>query len=166
MATAHLHDPMARLGAQPREVLRVLETVELFADMTTRERSVLAEIAELVKCDRDVQVFGVGEDVRWWYLLLHGQIDESVRAPDGTWPVVRQVLSGQCVGLDSVLSGQPSATQATSVSACALVRIPVMQLHQVLRGSSVVSVKLQVALNAELGRDLRAATEAVIEMSV
>ena len=146
--------------------MRLLETVPLLDEMATRERAVLAEAAEVVRCARDVQLFGVGQAVRWWYLLLNGAVEEAVRAPDGSWPVVRQVVAGQCVGLDSVLSGAPSATQATSVAVCAFVRMPVLDLHRILRGTGPVSVKLQVALNQELGRDLRAATAAMIALSL
>ncbi len=155
---------MARLGLQPREILRLLETVPLLDDMATRERAVLAEVAEVVRCAANVQLFDADEDVRWWYLVLNGRVEETVRAPDGAWPVVREVDAGQCVGLDSVLSGSPSATRATAVMVSSFVRIPVPELHRLLRGTGPIAIKLQTALNEELGRDVRAATLAMIDL--
>ncbi len=155
---------MERIALQPREILRLLETVPLLADMAIRERAVLAEVAEVVRCARDVELFGVGQDVRWWYLVLTGRVEESVRAPDGTWQVVREATTGQSVGLDSTVSGMPSATQVTAVMVTSFVRVPVLDLNRLLRGTGPVSIKLQAALNEELGRDLRAATLAMVEL--
>ncbi len=163
MAIQSIHDPMERLPLEPREILRLLETVPLLSEMATRERAVLAEVAEVVRCARDVQLCGVGEDMRWWYLVLTGRVDETVHAPDGTWPVVREVVGGQCVALDGVLSGTPCATQVTAVMASTFVRIPVLDLHRLMRGAGPVSVKLLALLQQELGRDLRAATLAMID---
>ena len=96
-------------------------------------------------------------------MLLNGQVEETVRAPDGTWPVVRKVVAGHCVGLDSVLAGQASATQVTSVTAASFVRVPVLDLQRLLRGTGTASVKLLAALHRELGVDLRAATVEMVE---
>ena len=78
-------------------------------------------------------------------------------------PVVREVVGGQCVALDGVLSGTPCATQVTAVMASTFVRIPVLDLHSLMRGTGPVSVKLLALLQQELGRDLRAATLAMID---
>ena len=54
------HDPTAPVAMQPREILRLLETVPLLAEMTTRERSVIADMAEVTRCARDVVLFRRG----------------------------------------------------------------------------------------------------------
>lgn len=164
MAIQPTHDPMERIPLQAREVLRLLETVPLLGDMATRERAVLAEVAEVVRCVTDVELFGIGQEVRWWYLVLNGRVEETVGAPDGTRQVVREATAGQSVGLDSVLSGMASATQVTSVMTSSFVRVPVPDLLRLLRGTGPVSIKLQTALNEELGRDLRAATLAMVDL--
>lgn len=164
MATAPIPDPTERVMMAANEILRLLETVPMLAEMATRERAALAEVAEVVRCARDVQLFGVGQEVRWWYLVLNGQVQECVRAPDGSWQPVREVAAGNCFGLDAVLSNSPAATQATTLSASSFVRVNAGALQNLLRGSGAASVKLTVALNESLGQDLRAATITLAEL--
>ena len=159
-----MHDPMHRLSMEPREVLRLLESVSLLAELSVRERGVLAEFAEVTQCGRDVQIVNVGQEVRWWYVLLQGRVDVSVRAPDGTLPIVRELAAGQSIALDAVLSGTPSTSQITAISDAVFVRWQIGELQGLLRARSPVAVKLQVALTAELGKELRAATSAVIRL--
>ena len=160
------HDPTAPVAMQPREILRLLETVPLLADMTTRERAVLAEMAEVTRCARDVVLLSPGQEVRWWYLILNGTVLESVRAPDGTWPAVREAGAGECMGLDAVLLSQPATVQATSVTPCSFVRVRANDFQALLRGTSPTSVKLAAAMHQALAQDLRAATKAMMGFQV
>ncbi len=163
MAIAPSHDPFERLTLDPREILRLLETVPLLAEMATRERAVLAEVAEVARCARDVQLFGVGQEMRWWLMVLTGRVEESVRAPDGSWPVVREVAAGQCLALDCVLAGLPTVTQGRAVTGSTFIRVPVLDFQRLLRGHGAASIKLQLALHEELGRDLREVTMTMVE---
>ena len=164
MAVGQPHDALEHVNMQPREVLRLLETVPLLGDLATRDRAVIAERGEVVRCAPDVQLFGVGQEVRWWYLLLNGRVEETVRAPDGSWPTVREVTAGHSIGLDSILTGMPAATQVSSVANCSFVRVPAADTLRLLRGNGPASIKLQAALNEEIGQDLRAATLAMVDV--
>lgn len=164
MANPPAHDSMERVNLQPREVLRLLETVPLLGDLATRDRAVIAERGEVVRCGADVQLFGVGQEVRWWDLLLNGRVEELVRAPDGSWPRVREVTAGHSIGLDSILTGTTAGTQVSSVSSCSFVRVPAADTLRLLRGNGPASIKLQAALNEEIGQDLRAATLAMVDL--
>lgn len=164
MATSATHDPMEHVAMQPREVLRLLETVPMLGDLATRERAVIAEVAEVVRCFADVQLLGVGQEVRWWYLVLNGRVQETVRAPDGTWAVVREVGAGHSIGLDSILSGMTAATQVSSTATSSFVRVPAADVAKLLRAHSPVAMKLQAALTEEFGTDLRSAVLAMVEL--
>lgn len=169
MSAANLqpsNDPAERVPMQPREILRLLETTPLLGEMSTRERAVLAEVAEVVRCARDVELFGVGQEVRWWYLILNGRVAEAVRAPDGTWQSVRDAAAGECIGLDAVISGQPATVQATCVAACSFVRINAPNFNALLRGPGPASVKFQLAMQEALGTDLRAALTEMVRLAV
>lgn len=166
MPTSPPHDPTALVPLQPREILRLLETVPLLADMSTRERSVLADMAEVVRCTRDVVLFAAGQDVRWWYLILNGSVLEAVRAPDGTWQPVREAGAGECLALDVVFSGLPANVQATSLAPCSLVRVAAQDFKTLVHGTTPASVKLMAAMHEALAQDLRAATKAMIALQV
>ncbi len=164
MAISPIHDPVDSVPLDTREILRLLESVPLLGDLATSERAVLAELGQVVRCNGGVQLVGVGEEVHWWYLVLNGRVHISLRAPDGTLPLVREIVAGQSVGLDSVLTGLPSATQVMSAMVCSFVRWSVADLQRLLRGHGPVALQLQATLHEELGRDLRAATVAMAEL--
>jgi CRP-like cAMP-binding protein len=153
-----VRDPVELVPLDARGVQRVLATIPWLADLDAEERQALAEIDQAVRCARMVELLRMGENVGWLYVLLKGRAEISIRAVDGTTPVLREVVAGQTIGLDGVLSGEPTLNQVVTTETCSFVRWPVADLHGLLRGQSAISMKLRALVQEELGRELRAAT--------
>ena len=151
-------DPMERLRKPPREVLKLMEPIPLFEELNVRERTVLSEMAEVVRCSGGTKVFEGGDDGLYLYCVLKGRLELRTASAPGLTLAVREIPEGRLAGLDAVLTQAPYHMSCVALENTAAMRFHTSQLHQLLQAGTPAAIKLFVAMRLELGTDLRAAT--------
>lgn len=162
--TQRWKDPMERLARQPREVVKLLEPIALFDEMNLRERSMMAEVAEVVRCSGGTRLYDAGDEGRFLYCVLQGRLELRTTIGTGLTHGVREVPAGRLAGLDAVLTQQPYHLACVALENTAALRFHTAQLHQLLAIGTPAAIKLFAAMRSELGSDIRSATLQVVKL--
>lgn len=157
-------DPMERLRKTPADIVRLMEPIPLFDELTLREKAILAELCEVVRCAAQTRVFEAGEEGRNLYVVLQGRLELRTVVSAGLTHGVREIPAGRLAGLDAVLLQSPYHLQCVALENTAALRFQTHQLHQLLASGTPAAVKLFVAMRAELGMEIRAATLQVVQL--
>ncbi len=157
-------DPMERLQRLPRDVLKLMEPISLFDELNLRERSMLSEVAEVVRCIGGTKVFDAGDEGKYLYCVLQGRLDLRTGVATGLTHSVREIPAGRLAGLDAVLTQQPYHMMCMALENTAALRFHTHQLHQLLAAGTPAAIKLFAALRTELGNDIRTATLQVVKL--
>lgn len=157
-------DPMERLDRPPREVLALMENIHIVADLTLRERSTLAEIAEVVRCPGGEVVYQAGEPGRHLYCVLKGRMELRATTAPGITFTVREVAPGQTAGIDAVLNQTLHPIACYAAENLAALRFSTARLHQLLALGNPAVIKLFAALRAEMGAQVREATQHFVKL--
>lgn len=158
------HDPMERLARTPRDVMVMLESQPLFAGMNARERGPFADIAEVVRCPGHTRVFAAGDDGRFLYIVLQGQL--AIRTDDKLGSTANQyeVAPGHAAGCDALLSGKVHDFTCVAVSNTAALRFPLATLQTWIGEGRTGAVKLFAALRTELAGEIRQTADALCSL--
>jgi CRP-like cAMP-binding protein len=157
-------DPMERLPRQPRDILKLLEPIALFDELNLRERSMMAEVAEVVRCSGGTKLYEAGDEGRYLYCVLQGRLELRTTIGTGLTHGVREVPVGRLAGLDAVLTQQPYHLACAALENTAALRFHTSQLHQLLSIGTPAAIKLFAAMRTELGNDIRTATLQVVKL--
>ncbi len=90
-----------------REMLKLIEDVELFAELHTREKEAVAEMADIVRCPGGTVVYETGDEGRWLYVILQGEMVLRTRIGPGMHHTFRMIGPGGCAGHRSPSRGPP-----------------------------------------------------------
>ena len=158
-------DPMEVLDKPQRDILALMDEVQLFADLNLRERVALAEIAEVVRCPGgDTIVFEPGEEGRFLYCVIKGRLEVRATIGTGLTHTVREVGPGHTAAIDVVLTQTPHHMTCYAVETMAGLRFHAAKLHQLLSIGTPAAIKLFAAMRAELGADMRDVTLHVVKL--
>ena len=155
---------MERLERPQRDVLVLMESIEIVCDLTLRERGVLAEIAEIVRCPGGEVVYQAGEPGRHLYCVLKGRMALRATTAPGMTFTVREVTPGKSAGIDAVLNQSLHHMTCHAAEHLAALRFSTAKLHHLLGLGNPAAVKLFVALRAELSGQLREATPHFVQL--
>lgn len=157
-------DHMERLPRSPREVLRLLETPALFAEMNARERQWFADLAEVVRCAMGTVVFAPGDEGQYLYIVLQGSFELRIKAPNGAYHRMHEILVGHTAGGDALLAKAAHRTQCIAHEASAALRISFKALQTAIAADATQAVKMCTVLRAELAEQIRDATEQLVSI--
>ncbi len=155
-------DHMERLPRSAREIVRLLETPPLFAEMNARERQWFADFAEVVRCAMGTVAFAPGEEGQYLYVVLQGSFELRVKAPNGAYHRMHEIGVGRTAGGDALLAKLPHRTQCVSVEASAALRFNFKALHAAIAANSTQTTKMCTVLRAELSEQIRDATDQLV----
>ena len=152
------------LRRSQREMLKFIDDVPLFDELHTREREAIAEMAEIVRCPGGTVIYETGEEGRWFYVILQGEMELRTRIGPGMQHTFRMIGPGKCAGVDAVLSRSDYHMQCVAREKTAALRMVGGELLDAVERGVPAAVKLFAAMGTQLGADIRAATLDVVHM--
>lgn len=152
------------LRRSQRETMKFIEDVALFEELHTREREAMAEMAEIVRCPGGTVVYDTGEEGRWLYVVLQGEMELRTRVGPGIQHTFRLIGPGKCAGLDAILSRSDYHMQCVARDKTAALRFVGRDLLEAMERGSPAAVKVFAAMGLQLGADIREATLNVVHM--
>jgi len=155
---------MERVQRSVRDVLRLIAEVPLLADLHERERAVLAEIAEIVRCPGGTVLYEPGQMGTHLYIILQGQVEIRSQVGPGIYHAVRRLEDGDVAGIDAALGGGEYHMQARALDKTAALRFRTDTLRKFIEAGKPAGIKLFVALSDELGMQIRSSTMDVVRM--
>ncbi|MEY3011724.1 MAG: hypothetical protein RIT45_459 [Pseudomonadota bacterium] len=157
-------DAMDRLERGPRDVARLMADVPIFSDLEPRECEALAEITHIARCHGGTQLWAAGDHAMHVVFVLQGRLEMRQRIGPGVEHVVRVFGEHDIAGLEAALGSETYHLTAFASERSAVLRIPVMELRQVLAVGKPAAVKLYSGLAQQLGQQLRDATLEVVHL--
>ncbi|MSP92746.1 MAG: cyclic nucleotide-binding domain-containing protein [Myxococcales bacterium] len=151
-------DSMERIRKLPREVLKYMEPIPLFQDMSTRERAMFSEMGEVARCPGGTKIFEGGEEGKYLLIVLQGRLELRTPTGAGMSHAVREMALGQVVGVDAVLLQAPYHMTCLALENTAALRFQTVHLHRMIEQGLPAGIKIFVALRAELAAEIRTAT--------
>ncbi len=105
----------------------------------------------LQKLDKDVVLFNEGDELDSIYILLEGVVDLYKKKPhaDADLPVLR-LQSGSLIGIISYTTGKPSLTTAITAEPCTVLKIPELEVRNLLSGQNRMQEYLDELILANL----------------
>lgn len=159
-----LPENMERVQRSMRDVLRLLGDVPMLRDLHERERGVLAEIAEIVRCPGGTVLYEPGQAGTHLYIILQGRVEIRARVGPGIFHGVRVLEDGEAAGLDAALGGNDYHMQARSLEKTAALRFRTDALRTLIEAGRPAGVKLFGVLSNELGVQIRNSTVEVVRL--
>ena len=159
-----VREPIERVRKAPRDIVALMGPIGLFEELSPRERAVVSEIAEVVRCLGRTKVFEAGDEGKYLYCVLQGRLELRTVTGPGMTHAVREIPAGRMAGLDAVLTQAPYHMTCIALENTAALRFHTAQLHQLLGLGTPAAIKLFVAMRTELGADIRAATMQVVNL--
>ena len=156
--TKPARESMDRMRKLPREVLKYMEPIPVFQDMSTRERAIFSEMGEVARCAGGTKVFEGGEEGKYLLIVLQGRLELRTPTGAGMSHAVREMTLGQVVGVDAVLLQAPYHMTCVALENTAALRFQTVHLHRMIEQGLPAGIKFFVALRAELAAEIRAAT--------
>lgn len=157
-------DGMERVQRGTRDVLRLITDVPMLQDLHDRERAVLAEVVEIVRCPGGTVLYEQGQFGSHLYILLQGRVELRSQVGPGIYHSLAVLTDGDVVGLDAALSGGDYHTQARAQDKTAALRVRTDTLRKFIEAGRPAGIKLFVALSDRLGQQIRAATDDVVRI--
>ena len=129
----------------------MLETIELFRDLTPRELEHISNITSVQTYKRGEVVFKQGEFSRDFYLIKTGQVEISVRDFLNERKILSILKSGDFFG-EMALFDKDASRSATALAAqnLVLIRIPGIEFERLLNEKPTISFKLLSSLSKRL----------------
>ena len=155
---------MERVQRGVRDILRLISEIPLLRDLHERERSVLAEVVEIVRCPGGTVLYQQDQFGSHLYILLQGRVEIRSQVGPGIFHSMRDLGDGDVAGLDAALSGGDYHTQARALDKTAALRIRTDTLRKFVEAGQPAGIKLFVALTEQLGQQIRAATDDVVRI--
>jgi len=152
------------LHRSQREMLKLIDDVELFSELHSREREAIAEMADIVRCPGGTVVYETGDEGKWLYVILQGEMELRTRVGPGMHHTFRTIGAGTCAGLDAVLSRTDYHMQCVARDKTAALRFRGEDIQRQAERGVPAAVKLFSALSSLLGADIRTATMDVVHM--
>ena len=155
---------MERVPRGVRDVLRLITEVPLLVDLHERERAVLAEIAEIVRCPGGTVLYEPGQSGSHLYVILQGRVEIRCQVGPGIYHTVRYLDDGDVAGIDAALGGGQYDMQARATDKTAALRFRTDTVRKLIEAGQPAGIKLFVALSDQLGQQIRQSTSDVVRM--
>lgn len=148
------------LGAPSQsELIKLLSSSELFADLSEDEKSNVADHMQKRRYRANEALFYEGDEGSHLYLISSGRVSISSRSPEGREVLVAFLGPGEIIGELSLLDGEPRSAEARAVEATEVYVLSSAALTSCIERSPGLSW----ALLKMLARRLRKADEAVAD---
>ena len=133
----------------------VLAEVPLFADLDDKERATLAERVDIVAIEEGETLFDYADPGDWMGIVLHGQVEMSVKTKTGESVFLELAEPGDFFGEISLLDGGSRTAKAACARSGDMIVVDRGDLDELLRIKPAAALNLLTAT----GRRLRANAE-------
>lgn len=155
---------MERVQRSLRDVLRLIGEIQLLRDLHERERTALAETAEIVRCPGGTVLYEPGQVGTHLYIILQGRLEIRCQVGPGIFHSVRELSDGGLAGIDAALGGGDYHMQARALDKTAALRFRTDALRQLIENGNPAGIKFFVALSDALGEQIRGSTIDAVRM--
>jgi small-conductance mechanosensitive channel/CRP-like cAMP-binding protein len=114
------------------QVSALLQAQPLFADMESDQIQALAKSAQHLRYGKGQKIIGQGDPGESMYVLSSGIAQVAVER-DGRTSDLGELVSGECFGEISLLTGQPRTASVTAKTDCEIVEIDKSAMRDLLK---------------------------------
>jgi CRP/FNR family cyclic AMP-dependent transcriptional regulator len=128
----------------------VLAEVPLFADLDDKERTLLAERVDIVAIAEGEMLFDYADPGDWMGIVLHGQVEMSVKTKTGESVFLELAEPGDFFGEISLLDGGSRTARAACVKSGDMIVVDRGDLDELLRIKPAAALNLLTATGKRL----------------
>jgi small-conductance mechanosensitive channel/CRP-like cAMP-binding protein len=125
---------------------RALDTVSLFAPLTTEERAGLAERLTFAPFSRGEVITREGQTAHWLYILHSGKVEVRVTGADGRQQAVSTLEAPNFFGEHGLMTGEPRSATVVALSEVECYRLDRAAFQEILTDRSAIAGQLSTIL--------------------
>jgi len=151
-------DPFERMERPVRDIVRLMADIPVCADLSERERTVIAEMAHVARCHGGTELWRGGDRAFWLLMVVQGRIEMRASILPGVEHQVRAHPPGDVLGIEALFGAEAYSLGAFASERTAVLRVPIADLRRFLEVGRPAAIKLYVAIVGALGSQVRDAT--------
>ena len=149
------------------DMLSFLETVDLFKGMRDDQIEAIQPCCEPAEIKRGERIFREGEDARYLYVVMEGQVELREEGNEGTAedaPVISNLFEGNAFGWSTLVSPYKYYLSAYSTSrTCKVLKIERERFTKLIEANAGIGYPIMTKILALIGRRFDELEEKVIK---
>src|SRR5512139_3468249 len=106
------------------DLLNFLKSVQVLSDLNEKQFNLLLRSSQLIVFSDSEPIIKRGEIGRFLWIVYDGKVNVSRPKADGKWRVVATMGRGEIFGEMSIMSGDPTVADVTSLGTSHVIKIP------------------------------------------
>ena len=132
------------------DLLNFLKTVQVLSDLNEKQFKLLLRSSQLILFPDSQLIIKRGEIGRFLWIVYDGKVEVSRPNADGKWRIVATMGRGEIFGEMSIMSGEPTIADVTSLGTSHLIKIPRDTFSRVIATSPKTLAKISGVITKRL----------------